>query len=67
MPMNKSTASARPCSKAQLEEVAAGVELGIRDTAAWKDLVRRVGLKEARRILKLGVLSAQGIPGNPEN
>ena len=65
--MTKSTASARHYMKAQLEEVSAGVEKGIQDTAAWKDLVRRVGLKEARRILKLGVLSAQDIPGNSEN
>jgi len=25
---------------------------GIKDTAAWKDLVRRVGLQEARRVLR---------------
>ncbi len=65
--MNKSTASAKPYSKAQLEAVAAGVELGIQDTDAWNDMVRRVGLQEARRILRLGVLSAQDIPGNPKN
>jgi len=65
--MNKSTASRKPYSEAQLEAVGSGVEQGICDTVAWQDMVRRVGLKEARRILRLGVLSAQDIPGNPKN
>ena len=50
-----------------LDEVSAGTEKGIRDTAAWKDLVRRVGLKEARRILKLGLLKWQDPPADPGN
>jgi hypothetical protein len=50
-----------------LEQVAAGTEQGIRDTPAWKDAVRRFGLKETRRRLRLGLLSSQ-LPGSdPQN
>jgi hypothetical protein len=58
---------AKPYTKEQQEELAAGIEKGIRDTPVWKDMVRRVGLKEARRILKLGILSNQLPDGNPQN
>jgi hypothetical protein len=51
----------------ELDEVTAGTEKSIRDTHAWQDMVRRVGLKEARRILKLGILSNQLLDGNPQN
>ena len=39
----------------------------IRDTHAWKDLVRRMGLKEARRILRLGLLGWQIQDNSPQN
>jgi pilus assembly protein TadC len=51
----------------ELDEIVAGTEKGIRDTHAWKDMVRRVGLKEARIILRLGLLSSQMPEGNPKN
>jgi hypothetical protein len=50
-----------------LDEVAAGTEKGIRDTHAWKDMVRRVGLKEARRILRLGLLASKLPDSTPLN
>jgi len=54
-------------TREELEAIVAGTEKGIRDTYAWKNLVRRVGLNEARRILKLGLLAGQ-LPGtNPKN
>jgi len=50
-----------------LDEVAAGTEKGIHDTHAWKEAVKRLGLKEARRRLRLGCLTSQ-LPGpNPSN
>jgi hypothetical protein len=64
---DKSTIPAKPYSKQQQEKFAANLEKGIRDLPVWKELVRRVGLKEARKILKLGVMSAQGVSGNPRN
>jgi pilus assembly protein TadC len=50
-----------------LDEVAAGTEKSIRDTHAWKDMVRRVGLKEARRILRLGLLASKLPDSTPLN
>jgi hypothetical protein len=50
-----------------LDEVAAGTEKSIRDTHAWKDMVRRMGLKEARRILRLGLLTTQLPDRHPIN
>jgi hypothetical protein len=47
--------------------VAAGTEKGIRDTPAWKDAVRRFGLKEARRRLRLSLLRSQYPETNPLN
>jgi hypothetical protein len=35
-----------PLTKQDLAEMAAGVERGVVDTPAWKDLVSRVGEKE---------------------
>jgi len=50
-----------------LDEVAAGTEKSIRDTPAWKAAVQQLGLKEARRRLRLGCLASQ-LPGpNPSN
>ena len=51
----------------ELDEVTAGTEKSIRDTHAWQDMVRRVGLQEARKILKLGILGNQTPDGNPQN
>jgi hypothetical protein len=50
-----------------LAQVAAGTEKGIRDTHAWQETVRRVGLKEARRLLRLGLLANQVADSNPRN
>jgi len=54
-------------TREELDEIVAGTEKGIRDTYAWKNLVRRVGLNETRRILKLGLLASQLAGSNPEN
>ena len=54
-------------TRKELDEIVAGTEKGIRDTHAWKDMVRRVGLKEARIILRFGLLSSQMPEGNPKN
>lgn len=50
-----------------LDEVAAGVEKGIRDTHAWKESVRRKGLRETRRILRRSLLIGQLPCVNPRN
>jgi hypothetical protein len=50
-----------------LDEVAAGTENGIRDTPAWKAAVRRLGLQEVRRRLRLGCLASQCPEANSEN
>jgi len=54
-------------TKQWLHEVAAGTEKGIRDTYAWKAAVQRLGLKEARRRLRLGCLATQYPEFNPQN
>jgi hypothetical protein len=54
-------------TKQWLDEVAAGTEKGIRDTFAWKDSVKRLGLKETRRRLRLGLLASQYPDFNPLN
>jgi pilus assembly protein TadC len=54
-------------TREELDEIVAGTEKGIRDTHAWQDMVRRVGLEEARKILKLGLLSSQLPDRNPQN
>ena len=53
-----------PMSAADLDELVRGVWLGIRDTAAWKDLVRRYGRTEAKRILRLAIYGGHGIRGD---
>jgi hypothetical protein len=50
-----------------LDEVSAGTEASIRDTPAWKEAVRRLGLPEVRRRLRLGCLASQFPAGSPEN
>jgi len=57
----------RPLNKQDLDELAAGVESGIRDTPAWKDLVRRVGKKESVRILKARLFAKHGVQADPNN
>ncbi len=49
------------------DEVSAGMEKGIRDTPAWKDAVRRLGIKEVRRLLRLKCLASQVPDANPDN
>jgi pilus assembly protein TadC len=64
---NPPAASKHRQTPEELDEIVAGTEKGISDTHAWKDMVRRVGLKEARRILKLGLLARQLPDRNPKN
>jgi hypothetical protein len=54
-------------SKQWLDQVSAGTEKGIRDTPAWKEAVRHLGLKEARTRLRLGLLTSQIPDRNPLN
>ena len=63
----KSSGPAPAMSAAELEELVRGVWLGIRDTAAWKDLVRRCGRTEAKRILRLAIYGGHGIRGDKNN
>ncbi|HWW02824.1 MAG TPA: hypothetical protein VNZ64_24205 [Candidatus Acidoferrum sp.] len=65
--LDDSPAPNKPVTKPDLDELAAGVEAGIRDTPAWKQLVRRVGAKEAARILKVAVFSRHAIRPEPNN
>jgi hypothetical protein len=60
-------APSKPLTKQDLDVLTAGVESGIRDTPAWKDLVRRVGKKEAARILKVSLFSRVAIRPEPNN
>jgi hypothetical protein len=57
----------RPTTKQWLAQVAEGTERGIRDTPAWKEAVRKFGLKETRRRLRLGLLRSQCPEANPLN
>jgi hypothetical protein len=41
-----------PYTEEELDLLVEGTVKGIRDTAAWKNLVRRVGKEEARRVLR---------------
>jgi len=54
-------------SRQYLEKMAVHMEQGIRDLPVWKDLVARVGLKEARQRLRQGMLTNWITDGNPEN
>jgi hypothetical protein len=49
------------------DDLPANVEKGIRDLPVWKDLVARVGLQEARNILRRGLMVNRIINGNPDN
>jgi hypothetical protein len=49
------------------DDMSVNIEKGIRDLPVWKDLVSRVGLKEARRILRRGLIVQRNIYGNPKN
>lgn len=53
-------------TREELDEIVAGTVQSIDDTPAWKDMVRRVGRKEARRILKLGLLANQLPASSPK-
>ncbi len=54
-------------TKASLDELAADLERGIKDLPVWKDYVRRFGLKEARNILRRGMVLNQITDGSPRN
>ena len=54
-------------SHENLTEMAANIEKGIRDLPVWKDLVMRVGLKEARKLLRQGMFINCVTDGNPKN
>ena len=41
-----------PYTEEELDLLVEGTVKGIRDTAAWKNLVHRVGKEEARRVLR---------------
>lgn len=49
------------------DDLPANVEKGIRDLPVWQDLVARVGLEEARKILRCGLLAGRLPETNPEN
>ena len=65
--LNDSPVPDKPLTKRDLDEMAAGVESGIRDTPAWKQLVRRVGEKEAARILKVSLFANLANHPEPNN
>ena len=47
--------------------MAVHMEKGIRDLPVWKYLVARMGFKEARKILRQGMLMNAITDGNPGN
>ena len=57
----------KPLGKQDLDELATGVESGIRDTPAWKSLLRRVGHKEAVLVLKARLFAKHGVQSDPNN
>ena len=65
--LDDSSVPNKPLTKQDLDELAAGVETGIRDTPAWKQLVRRVGEKEAARILRVSLFTKLAIHPEPNN
>jgi len=54
-------------SSEYLDEMAVHMEKGIRDLPVWKYLVARMGFKEARKILRQGMLRNAITDGNPGN
>jgi hypothetical protein len=63
----KSSAPYQRYTKASLDDLSANLEQGIRDLPVWKDYVRRFGLKEARAILRRGMVINQITDGSPQN
>jgi hypothetical protein len=57
----------KPYTKAEIDELTAGVQAGIEDTPVWKEYVRRFGEKEAARILKVGLFRSHIVQGDPNN
>lgn len=49
------------------DDLPANVEKGICDLPVWKNLVARVGLQEARKILRCGLLAGRLPKSNPDN
>jgi len=60
-------AAAVDVDELSLDELAQNVERGIRGLPVWKDFVARFGLKEARAILRRGLIVQRITGGNPEN
>jgi len=54
-------------SKANLDELAADMETGIRDLPVWREWVQRFGLAAARKFLRRGLVINQLTDGNPRN
>jgi len=54
-------------SKANLDELAADTERGIRDLPVWKEWVQRFGRAVARKFLRRGLVINQLTDGNPDN
>jgi hypothetical protein len=63
----KPAASANRHSQAYLDFMAENLERGIRDLPVWKNLVKRVGLSEARKILRRGLLIHQITDGSADD
>lgn len=57
----------QPITTKKLLVLADNIERGIRDLPVWKNLVARVGLKEARKILRRGLFINRITDGNPGN
>lgn len=64
---DKPSVPCRRYTKASLDDLAANIERGIKDLPVWKDYVRRFGLKEARNILRRGLVLNQITDGSPQN
>jgi hypothetical protein len=63
----KTTATYQRFSKANLDELAADMERGIRDLPVWREWVQRFGLAVARKFLRRGLVINQLTDGNPDN
>jgi hypothetical protein len=50
--VTKTARRTTPHTEEEFDLLVDGTSEGIKDTAAWKDLVRRVGLQDARRVLR---------------
>lgn len=58
------TPATTPYSKEELDLLVQGVLDGIEDTAAWQDLVLKVGEIEAKEVLRAGILNQGPSPLN---